>query len=115
MIESEKLKTKSTQKLNPKKIVFACDAGMGSSVMAASILRKVLKDNNVVDIEVSNLAIADLTGEEELIITIQGLEDRVKSKNSKATIISLSQFLDRKSYENIATQLKNNQENKENF
>ncbi|WP_010321500.1 PTS mannitol transporter subunit IICB [Mesomycoplasma ovipneumoniae] len=113
MIESEKSKIKNTQELNSKKIVFACDAGMGSSVMAASILRKVLKDNNIVDIEVYNLAIADLTGQEELIITIESLEDRVRSKNSRATIISLSQFLDKKAYENIAAQLKNNQENKE--
>ncbi|ATP59499.1 PTS mannitol transporter subunit IICB [Mesomycoplasma dispar] len=115
IIENEKMQVKITQKLSWKKIIFACDAGMGSSVMAASILRKILKENDILDIEISNLAIADLSGDEEIIITIQSLEDRVRSKNSTAKIIALNQFLDKKSYENIALEIKKTQENKDSF
>ena len=35
-----------------KKIVFACDAGMGSSAMGATMLRNKLKDAGVSGIEV---------------------------------------------------------------
>ncbi|CNR94477.1 PTS system mannitol-specific transporter subunit IIC [Salmonella enterica subsp. enterica serovar Typhimurium str. DT104] len=82
--------------------------------MAASIFRKILKENGIRNVEITNLAIADLTGAEEIIITIQSLEDRVKAKNSTAKIITLTQFLDKKSYENLAKKIKKIQE-KEGF
>ncbi|WP_434342044.1 PTS transporter subunit EIIC [Mesomycoplasma hyopneumoniae] len=116
LVESEKIKLKkpTENNLNWKQIVFACDAGMGSSVMAGSIFRKILKENGIRNVEITNLAIADLTGAEEIIITIQSLEDRVKAKNSTAKIITLTQFLDKKSYENLAKKIKKIQE-KEGF
>lgn len=110
--KNKKVYNENTNKteISWEKIVFACDAGMGSSVMAASILGKILKENNILNVEISNLAIFDLTGKEEIIITIQSLKDRVRAKNQTAKIIVLTQFLDKKSYENIALEIKKTRE-----
>jgi galactitol-specific phosphotransferase system IIB component len=49
-----------------KTIVFACDAGMGSSAMGASVLRNKIKKAGVDDVSVTNKAIANLDGSEGL-------------------------------------------------
>ena len=53
-----------------KKIIFACDAGMGSSAMGASILRNKVKKAGL-DFEVTNVAIRNLTEESGLLIVTQ--------------------------------------------
>ena len=41
--------------------MFACDAGMGSSAMGASVLRKKVQAAGYTDVTVINKAIANLT------------------------------------------------------
>ena len=50
-----------------KRIIFACDAGMGSSAMGASILRNKVKKAGL-DYEVTNVAIRNLNEESGLLI-----------------------------------------------
>ena len=57
------------------KIVFACDAGMGSSAMGASVLRKKIQDAGHADVTVVNQAIANLTDDYDLVVTHQDLTD----------------------------------------
>ena len=54
-------------------IVFACDAGMGSSAMGASILRNKVKKAGFDDVTVVNVAIANLTDDIDLVVTHQDL------------------------------------------
>ena len=44
-----------------RSIVFACDAGMGSSAMGASVLRKKIQAAGHGEVTVVNKAISDLT------------------------------------------------------
>ena len=62
------------------KIVFACDAGMGSSAMGASVLRNKVKKAGFTDITVVNVAIANLTDDIDLIVTHQDLTPRARDK-----------------------------------
>ena len=62
------------------KIVFACDAGMGSSAMGASVLRNKVKKAGFTDITVVNLAIANLNDIYDLIVTHQDLTPRARDK-----------------------------------
>ena len=41
--------------------MFACDAGMGSSAMGASVLRNKIKAAGFPEVKVTNAAIANLT------------------------------------------------------
>ena len=61
------------------KIVFACDAGMGSSAMGASVLRNKIKKAGFDDVTVTNMAIANLTDDVDLIVTHQDLTARAQT------------------------------------
>jgi len=87
-----------------RKIVFACDAGMGSSAMGASILRKKLK-NAQADVTVTNTAISDLPADADIVITHKTLTDRAKLKVPGAEHISIDDFLKSPEYEKLIGRL----------
>lgn len=88
-----------------KKIIFACDAGMGSSAMGASILRNKVKKAGL-DYEVTNVAIRNLTDERGLLIVTQNeLTPRAKQMNGKALHISVDNFLNSPKYDEIVENL----------
>lgn len=90
-----------------KKIFVSCDAGMGSSAMGASMLRKKVKDAGL-PIEVANCAINDLPEDARLVITHQDLTLRAKKQVPNAMHLSLTNFLDNKFYDSLVNDLKAN-------
>ncbi len=82
-------------------IVFACDAGMGSSAMGASVLRNKLKKAGVEGVTVVNKSIANLDGTEDLIITQQNLTDRAREKNDHAAHVSVDNFMGSPKYDEV--------------
>ena len=66
-----------------KNIVFACDAGMGSSAMGASVLRNKIKKAGIEDVTVVNKAIAALDGSADLVITQNQLTDRARHADAE--------------------------------
>jgi len=95
----------STDLSNVSAVVFACDAGMGSSAMGASILRKKMNEANL-DIAVSNASISNLTGSEHVIITHKDLTLRAKEKAPHAYHISVENFLASPKYDELILMLK---------
>ncbi|TDQ58053.1 PTS system D-mannitol-specific IIA component (Fru family) /PTS system D-mannitol-specific IIB component (Fru family) /PTS system D-mannitol-specific IIC component (Fru family) [Mesocricetibacter intestinalis] len=87
------------------KIFVSCDAGMGSSAMGASMLRKKVKEAGLV-LEVTNCAINDLPRDARLIITHQDLTLRAKKQVPNAIHLSLQNFLDNKFYDDLVNKLK---------
>lgn len=86
------------------KIVFACDAGMGSSAMGASILRKKMKAAGS-DITVTNTAISDIPNDADIVITHKTLTDRAKQKQPEAEHISIDNFLKAPEYDQLIERL----------
>jgi PTS system mannitol-specific IIC component len=86
------------------KIVFACDAGMGSSAMGASILRKKLKaaDSGVT---VINTAISDIPPDADIVITQKTLTERAKQKAPSAEHISIDNFINAPEYDVLVRRL----------
>lgn len=89
-----------------QKIFVACDAGMGSSAMGASMLRKKVKEAGLA-IEVTNCAINDLPEDAKLVITHQDLTLRAKKHTPNAMHFSLNNFLDAHFYDNLVQDLSN--------
>jgi PTS system mannitol-specific IIC component len=89
-----------------KAIVFACDAGMGSSAMGASLLRNKVQKANLDDVSVTNASINNLTGAEDLIITHKDLTDRAREKVPGAIHISVDNFLGSPKYDELVEQMK---------
>lgn len=92
---------------NVRKIIVACDAGMGSSAMAASLLRKKLEQVGMKQIEVSNVAINNLVDDADLVITHRDLTARAKQRVPHIQHLSLSNFLDNEIYDALIKRLQN--------
>jgi PTS system mannitol-specific IIC component len=82
-------------------IVFACDAGMGSSAMGASVLRNKFKKAGVEGVTVTNQAIANLDGTADLVITQQQLTDRAKAQSPGSLHVSVDNFMNSPKYEEV--------------
>jgi len=91
---------------NVKKIVFACDAGMGSSAMGASLLRKKVKEAGL-DVHVTNSAISNLQSDAQIVITQEELTPRAKAKLPDAYHISVDNFLSSPEYDKLIDSLQN--------
>jgi len=84
-----------------RNIVFACDAGMGSSAMGASVLRNKIKKAGVEGVTVVNKAVANLDGSEDLVITQQQLTDRARHVAPNAIHVSVDNFMNSPKYEEV--------------
>ncbi len=82
------------------KIVVACDAGMGSSAMSASMLRNKLTKAGL-KIEVTNCAIEDIPADADIVITHEGLSERAKSMAPHAEHISIKNFVNAPEYDQL--------------
>ena len=83
------------------KIVFACDAGMGSSAMGASVLRKKIHSAGYGDVSVINKSIASLADEWDLVVTHQDLTDRARQRTGSAVHVSVDNFMGSPKYDEI--------------
>ncbi|MBR22568.1 MAG: PTS mannitol transporter subunit IICB [Microcella pacifica] len=92
-----------------EKVVFACDAGMGSSAMGATVLRKKLKDAGVTGVTVTNAAIANLDSSVDLIVTHQDLTDRARAAVPDALHISVENFMNSPKYDEVVQHIKGQQ------
>jgi len=82
-------------------VVFACDAGMGSSAMGATVLRNKLAKAGVEGVNVTNKAIANLDGSEDLIITQDKLTERAAQKVPGAIHVSVDNFMNSPKYDEV--------------
>ncbi len=91
-----------------RKIIVACDAGMGSSAMGASILRARLK-KAMLDIEVRNTKIEEIPHDVDMIVTHAQLFDRAKKlhDNGKIAFMSITNFIEGAQYDAIVEYVKN--------
>ncbi len=82
-------------------IVFACDAGMGSSAMGASVLRNKIKAAGFPDVKVTNSAIANLSDSYDVVVTHQDLTERAQPRTASAVHYSVDNFMNSPRYEEI--------------
>ncbi|WP_341945050.1 PTS mannitol transporter subunit IICB [Microbacterium sp. LWH11-1.2] len=91
-------------------VVFACDAGMGSSAMGASVLRNKFKKAGVEGVTVTNQAIANLDGTADLVITQQQLTDRAKAQSPNSIHVSVDNFMNSPKYEEVVEMVRDQRE-----
>ncbi|SNS14117.1 PTS system, mannitol-specific IIC component [Anaerovirgula multivorans] len=91
-------------KLAVSKIIFACDAGMGSSAMAATNLRNKLKKAGL-NINVVNCAIDEIPSNSAIVITHESLTDRARTKAPNAEHISIKNFMNSPEFDELVNRL----------
>ncbi len=88
-----------------KRLVIACDAGMGSSVMVASAMKKKLAASGV---EVTHTPVNGIPADAQLILCHSGLLDRArKIAPSSAVIVPFEQFMGDPAFTRVENAIKN--------
>lgn len=78
--------------LSAKKIVFACDAGMGSSAMGATKFRNRLKAVRP-DLIVTNTSVDNIPADCDIAVVQTTLEERAAKSAPQAVLITIGNFL----------------------
>ena len=89
-----------------KLIVFACDAGMGSSAMGATVLRKKLKEAGRDDISVEHASVSTIPKGAQIVVTHESLQERARNSAPTARIIPITNFMSAPQYEDLVKELK---------
>ncbi len=75
-----------------KKIIFACDAGMGSSAMGATKFRNRIKASRP-DITVTNTSVDNIPADCDIAVVQATLADRARKSAPQAQLITIGNFL----------------------
>lgn len=84
------------------KIIVACDAGMGSSAMGASILKSKLR-KKMIDVTVANTKIEEIPKDVDLVVTHTQLVERAKKlhDNGRIKFMTITNFMESDQYDDI--------------
>lgn len=94
----------STEKI--KKIAFACDAGMGSSAMGATVLKKKIAAAGLQGIEVIHTPVSSIPSDVQIVVTHEELGERAAHSNPNARRILITNFLAAPEYDLLVEDLK---------
>ena len=73
-------------------VAFACEAGMGSSLIGANQLKKRLKDAGL-NVNVIHSPVNELPADTDVVIAHQGLAERARKAAPQAVVLSFQNFL----------------------
>ena len=73
-------------------VVFACEAGMGSSLIGANQLKKRLKDAGL-PVDVIHARVNEIPPETDVVIAHEGLAERARKAAPQAVVLSFKNFL----------------------
>lgn len=94
-----------------EKLFFACDAGMGSSVMGVSLMKKKVEEAGL-GVTVEHISVKNLTDEPDMIVTTNALKARVEDTISKydkqIPVFGVDNLLDEGNYDELISMLKEN-------
>ena len=88
------------------KIAFACDAGMGSSAMGATVLKKKLAAAGLEGIEVIHTPVSSIPADVQIVVTHEELGERAAHSNPNAERILITNFLAAPDYATLVENLK---------
>jgi PTS system mannitol-specific IIC component len=98
-------KKSSVVKTSVKKIIVACDAGMGSSAMGASKLKNKIQKAGL-SIQVANASIDAIPGDADIVISHKSLTPRAIGVAPNAEHISIEDFIMTNTYDELVERLK---------
>lgn len=107
----KEISEKVTKVTEIRKILFACDAGMGSSAMGASLMRQQLQESGI-SIPVDYTSIYRVNDDPHLLLITQNeLKHLAEIQAPHAQLVTIGNFLDQEEYTKVITMLTDEQEN----
>ena len=73
-------------------VVFACEAGMGSSLIGANQLKKRVKDAGL-DVKVIHSPVNQIPADTDVVVAHEGLAERARKQAPQAVILTFKNFL----------------------
>jgi PTS system mannitol-specific IIC component len=110
---SSSVSSSKSSKVN--KIVFACDAGMGSSAMGATMLRKKLKVAGITGVEIGHAPVSEIPPDADIIVTHNELAERAATSCPGARLIAIKNFLGAPEYDALTEELSGSKSQIENW
>lgn len=105
--KGQAIQTKTATATNKiHKIVFACDAGMGSSAMGATVLKKKITDAGLKEIEVIHSPVSSIPADAQIVVTHKDLGQRAAASNPNAELVLITNFLAAPEYDQLVQDLK---------
>ncbi|HEY9089112.1 MAG TPA: hypothetical protein VIO36_13150 [Anaerolineaceae bacterium] len=84
-----------------KSIIFACEAGMGSSLMSVNSLKKKLKAAQVVNVTVVHKPAREIPVDAQVVVVHKGLAKVARSKAPNAVVLAFNHFLNDPVFDNL--------------
>ena len=85
--------SRSISSTEVKTIIFACEAGMGSSLMSVNSLKKKLKAAQIPNITVLHKPVREIPSDAQLVIVHKGLAKTAQAKAPNAVVLAFNHFL----------------------
>jgi PTS system mannitol-specific IIC component len=86
-------------------VVFACEAGMGSSLIGANQLKKRIKDAGL-DVRVIHSPVNQIPADTDVVVAHEGLAARARSAAPQAVVLTFRNFLNNAASDLLVRQLR---------
>ena len=86
-------------------IIFACEAGIGSSIMGVNSLKKKLKQAGL-SVNVVHKPVRSVPADAKIVIAHKGLADFARKQAPNAVVVTFSQFLNDPIFDKLVQSLK---------
>lgn len=88
-----------------KLVVFACEAGMGSSLIGANQLKKRIKEAGY-DVRVVHSPVNEIPGDTDVVVAHEGLAERARKAAPAAVVLSFRNFMNNTASERLLASLR---------
>ena len=99
--------TKSVAAADIKKIIIACEAGIGSSLMVTNKLKKQLKQAKITGVTVGHSPARAIPKDAQIVVVHKGLSKMVREKATWAVVLPFDNFMRIPAFDKIVSALQN--------
>ncbi len=92
-------------------IVFACDAGMGSSAMGAAVMQRKLETAGFGNIKVNHSSVSEIPAGAKFVICHQDLAERARKSAPQARLVTITNFMNAPEYDEVVNEIIEAREN----
>ena len=94
------------------RIVFACDAGMGSSAMGSAVMQRKLSAAGFNNIKVSHASVSEVPAGTQLVICHKDLAERAAASAPGARLVTITNFMNAPEYDALVAEIADARKNK---
>jgi mannitol-specific phosphotransferase system IIBC component len=90
-------------------VAFACEAGMGSSLIGANQLKKKIKELGL-DVRVVHTPVNGIPADTDVVIAHEGLADRARRAAPGAVVLTFQNFMNNTASDRLVRSLKSGED-----